>query len=59
MPDPGLIYMGGRWLSQGVSGFAPLDGEKKPVLAPADVPEFKITERILFTIGISVGIGKG
>lgn len=33
MPDPGLIYTGGIWLSQGVSGFAPVDEEKKPGLA--------------------------
>lgn len=57
VPDPGLIYTGGRWVSQGVSGFAPLDGEEKPGLAPAAVSEFKITERVVFTLVISMGCG--
>lgn len=59
VPDPGLIYIGGCWLYQSLSGFAPLDGEKKPGLVPADVSEFKITGRVAFTVVISVGHGNG
>jgi len=59
VPDPGLIYTRGLWLSQDVSGFTPLNGENKPGPAPADVSEFKTTERVVVTLVISVGRQKG
>lgn len=55
MPDPHLIYMEGYHLSQSVSGFAPLDGEKKPGLM---VSEFKMIKHVVFTLVISVACEK-
>lgn len=55
MPDPHLIYMEGYHLSQSVSGFAPLDGEKKPGLM---VSEFKMIKHVFFTLVISVACEK-
>lgn len=59
VPDPGLIYTGGHWFSQGVSDFAPLDGEKKPGRALPMSQGSKLQSTFVFTAVILVGCGKG